>query len=69
MQTRFASIQKLFNDSVTRFIWESSSAELISFQCTLSLPLKSIRKPDIFLIFSGGREMVHWKQMGVKALF
>ena len=27
-------------------------------------PPENIRKPYGFLTFSGGREMVHWKQMG-----
>ena len=29
---------------------------------------KNIRKPYGFLIFSGGRESVHWKQMGLSIL-
>ena len=36
----------------------------ICSQCTLSLPSKIIRKPLSFLKFSGGRERVHWEQMG-----
>ena len=35
----------------------------IYFQCTLSLPLENIRKPYGFLMLSGGRERVHWKQI------
>ena len=35
----------------------------ICFQCTLSLPPENIRKPYVFLIFSGGRERLHWEQM------
>ena len=34
------------------------------FPMTLSLPTENIRKPDGFLMFSGGRERVHWEQMG-----
>ena len=33
-------------------------------QCTLFLPPENIRKPYGFLMFSGGRESVHWEQMG-----
>ena len=33
-------------------------------KCNLSLPLENIKKPQGFLMFSGGREMVHWKEMG-----
>ena len=29
-----------------------------------SLPPENIRKPFGFLMFSGGREGVHWEQMG-----
>ena len=34
-----------------------------SFPYTLSLPPQSIRKPFGFLMFSEGRERVHWEQM------
>ena len=34
----------------------------ICSQCTLSLPTENIRKPYSFLMFSGGRERVHWEQ-------
>ena len=33
-------------------------------QCTLYLPPENIKKPYGFLMFSGGREGVHWKQIG-----
>ena len=33
------------------------------YQCALSVPPESIRKPYGFLMFSGGREKVHWEQM------
>ena len=33
----------------------------INAQYTPSLPPQNIRKPDGFLIFSGGRERVHWE--------
>ena len=36
----------------------------ICSQCTFSLPPENIRKPYIFLMFSGDRERVHWEQMG-----
>ena len=36
----------------------------IRSQCTLSLHPENIRKPLGFLKFSGGRERVHWEQMG-----
>ena len=36
----------------------------IRLECTLSLPPKNIRKPYGFLMFPGGRERVHWEQMG-----
>ena len=29
-----------------------------------SLPLENIRKPQGFLMFTGGRERVRWEQMG-----
>ena len=32
--------------------------------CTLSLPPENIRKPSGFLLFSGGRERVHWERVG-----
>ena len=38
--------------------------QLIYSQCTLSLSPENIRKPESFLMFSGGSEKVHWKQMG-----
>ena len=38
--------------------------QLIYSQCTLSLPPENIRKPEGFLMFSGGSEKVHWEQMG-----
>ena len=31
---------------------------------TLSLPPENIRNPSGFLMFSGGRERMHWEQMG-----
>ena len=37
--------------------------ETIFSQCTLSPFLENIRKPYDFLMFSGGRERVHWEQM------
>ena len=37
---------------------------ILASQCTLSLPPKNIRKSNGFLMFSGGRERVHWEQMG-----
>ena len=40
-----------------RLRWSSSLT--IPFQCTLSLPLENIRKPQGFLMFSGGRELVY----------
>ena len=33
----------------------------ICSRCTLSLPLKNIRKPYGFLMFLGGRDSVHWQ--------
>ena len=36
----------------------------IGSQCTLSLSPENIRKPEGFLIISGGRERVHWKKIG-----
>ena len=33
-------------------------------QCTLSLPTENIGKPYGLLMFWGGRERVHWGQMG-----
>ena len=41
---------------------ENSKLTPICYQCTLSLPPKSIRKPLGLLMFSGGRENVHWEQ-------
>ena len=38
--------------------------EPISSQCTLSLSPENIRKPYGFLMFSEGKEKVHWEQMG-----
>ena len=35
----------------------------ICSQCTLSLPTENIKKTG-FLMVSGGRERVHWEQMG-----
>ena len=35
----------------------------ICSQHTLFLSIENIRKPSGFLMFSGGRERVHWKQM------
>ena len=29
-------------------------------QCSTSIPPENIRKPEIFLMFSGGIEMEHW---------
>ena len=34
------------------------------FQFTLSLPPENMRKSYGFLMFSEGRERVHWEQMG-----
>ena len=36
----------------------------ICSQRTLSLPPESIRKPDGFFMFSGGRERMYWEQIG-----
>ena len=36
----------------------------IRSQCTLSLPPENIKKRQGFLMFSEGRERVHWEQMG-----
>ena len=47
------------------FVLQSSiNLQPICFQCTLFLPPENIRKPYGFLMFSGGREKVHWEQMG-----
>ena len=35
-----------------------------SFPMTLSQPPENVRKPKGFLMFSGGREMVHWERVG-----
>ena len=35
-----------------------------SFPSTLSLIRQNIRKPNGFLMFSGGRERVYWERMG-----
>ena len=42
----------------------TSTDQPILSQCTLSLPPENIRKPYGFLVFSGGRERVHWERMG-----
>ena len=36
----------------------------IRSHCTLSLPPENIRKPYGFVVFSGGREIMHWERMG-----
>ena len=48
----------LSNQNVSRHLWPICS------QCTLSVPPENIRKPYGFLMFSGSREGLHWKQMG-----
>ena len=40
----------------------------ICSQCTVSLPPENIRKPYGFLMFSGGRERVHWENKWIKSL-
>ena len=40
-----------------------STIKALFTQCTLSLPPEN-RKPYSFLMFSEGRERVHWEQMG-----
>ena len=35
-----------------------------SFPMHLFSTPENIRKPQVFLMFSGGREKVHWEQMG-----
>ena len=40
------------------------SGKLIFSQCTLSPPSENIRKPSGFLMPLGGRERLHWEQMG-----
>ena len=39
-----------------------SLGQPVCSHCTLSLPPENIKNPDGFLIFSGNRERVHWKQ-------
>ena len=36
----------------------------IRSQCTLSLPPENFRKSYGFMVFSGGKERVHWERMG-----
>ena len=33
-------------------------------QCSISTPLENVRKPKVFLTFSGGIEMEHWVKIG-----
>ena len=48
-------------------IWDKLTVDYlrpICSQWTLSLPPENIKKPLGFLMFSRGRERVHWEQMG-----
>ena len=38
--------------------------KLIRSQCILSLTSENNKRPYGFLMFSGGRERVHWERMG-----
>ena len=57
-----ASSKNLFL-GIEREQWREMDLPIHS-QCTLSLPPENIRKPCGFLMFSGGREKVHWERMG-----
>ena len=61
------SVDKSFSICTLRFttfhIFLFPKYKPICSQCTLSLPPQNIRKPYSFLMFSGGRERVHWEQM------
>ena len=46
------------NDANWILCWPTCS------QRTLSLTFENVRKPHGFLMFSGGRERVHWEQVG-----
>ena len=46
-------------------IWQSPEKPLTHFsQCHISIPPENVRKPKVFLTFSGGAEMWHWTKMG-----
>ena len=46
------------------YITEQTIGLFHSFPMHLSLLPENIRKPDGFLMLSGGRERVHWEQIG-----
>ena len=66
LKKAFSGHLALITNSVVRICQtnESSLRLPISSQYTLSVPLENIRKPDGFLLFSGGRERVHLGRIG-----
>ena len=52
------------SSNVKNKCWKSEHCKPIRFQCTLSLPPENIRKSYDFLMFSGGKERVHWEEIG-----
>ena len=56
--------KKFSSETELEIHWNYMPIQPICSQCTLSLPPENIRKPLGFLMFSRGRERVHWEQMG-----
>ena len=53
----------IINKIVKSFLLSKTVAQPIRCQCTLSMQSDKIRKPYAFLMFSGGRERLHWDRM------
>ena len=43
---------------------QTSKVELLSSMLTHSFPMHPFSTPFLYLLFSGGRERMHWEQVG-----